>query len=260
MWSGGNENAKHKPAMLDRMVTVVRKLPAALVMSIAMSASQSPAGDNAVSNAIEAKVTDIARGSLQSIGGIPLSGASFIVDLYGARSYEPAWVGDDADQELQVELTDALREGFTAADFHADLIAKLRDRAISGDPEALADLDIAETEVAARLLHHIYYGKVDPTTLDAAWNFDRAFAPGKAAEMVNQYLNVAGIGALVDDIGLRHPAYLLMQDALAKYRQIELEGGWPEIPFGDVLKPEAQDERVSVLRRRLSDVSAYGSK
>lgn len=45
---------------------------------------------------------------------------------------------------------------------------------------------------------------------------------------------------------------LRLEDALARYRSIEQEGGWPTVPDGPVLEPGAVDARVVILRRRLS--------
>ena len=43
----------------------------------------------------------------------------------------------------------------------------------------------------------------------------------------------------------------LMREALAKYRTIDVEGGWPVIPDGETLKPGMDDNRVPVIRKRL---------
>ncbi len=74
---------------------------------------------------------------------------------------------------------------------------------------------------------------------------------------MNQYLNVASIEALVDETALRHPAYLRLQEALARYRTIKAKGGWPQVPEGTVLRPGKENDAVRVLRRRLAVTGDY---
>jgi murein L,D-transpeptidase YcbB/YkuD len=121
----------------------------------------------------------------------------------------------------------------------------------AGDPAAVATFDIAATEAATRLIHHLYYGKVDPTKLDADWAIEGAFQPGQPAAMVNQYLEFASYSALVQDLDLLHPLYLRMQEGLARLEEIAARGGWPQVPDGAALKPGTEDGRVPILRDRL---------
>ena len=49
-----------------------------------------------------------------------------------------------------------------------------------------------------------------------------------------------------------HQGYNRLTAALAHYRGIAEQGGWPELPPGPALKPGQQDVRVPLLRRRLA--------
>ena len=123
---------------------------------------------------------------------------------------------------------------------------------MSGEPEAVAAYEIVATDAAIRLLHHLYFGKVDPERLDSDWNFQRPIIKGNPSEMMSGFVDAGAFSTLVDDLELKHPQYVQMQNALAQYRQIESRGGWPTIPLGEPLKPGAKDERVTLLRERLA--------
>lgn len=206
---------------------------------------------NEVNDRIEEFTLDMSSDRLDMIGDIRLGAAQFVASLYSLREYEALWLEDDRREDLLNELVDAERHGFRPEDFRVDRLAELHAIARSGDAVALARFDIAATEVAARLLHHVYYGKVDPKSFDSNWNFERAFAPGNPATFVNQYLNVASLSALVDDIEIRHPAYLQLQDALALYRTIAAQGGWPQVPEESVLRTGEENPAIQVLKQRL---------
>ena len=205
-----------------------------------------------VDDQIDKLTSGIASGSINAIGDIRLGASRFVTDLYALRGYEPIWLEDKQRNELLNELADAERHGFRPEDFDVDRLAELYAAASNDDPAAQARFDIAATETAARLLQHIYYGKVDPTSFDANWSFERAFTPGNPAELVNQYLDVASLGALVDDIEIRHPAYQRLQESLVRYRSIAAQGGWPEVPEGTVLLPGEENAAIPILRRRLA--------
>jgi L,D-transpeptidase YcbB len=210
-----------------------------------------PVRAGAVEEAIAAQVRLISEGRLTSVGGVSLSRAESVAELYALRGFRPVWDTAGRRAELSAELSAAARHGLRPEDFSVDAIVELAAVANAGDPTAIATFDIAATEAALRLLHHLYYGKVDPASLDADWAIDGAFQPGQPAAMVNQYLEFASYSALVHDLDLVHPVYLRMQEGLARLEDIAARGGWPEVPDGAVLKPGMEDARVPVLRERL---------
>jgi murein L,D-transpeptidase YcbB/YkuD len=53
-----------------------------------------------------------------------------------------------------------------------------------------------------------------------------------------------------------HPEYANLKKALARYREIQKNGGWPVIPANTVLKPGQQSAAVPLLNKRLADLRA----
>jgi murein L,D-transpeptidase YcbB/YkuD len=48
------------------------------------------------------------------------------------------------------------------------------------------------------------------------------------------------------------PQYGELRKKLAEYRAIAAKGGWPSIPAGETLKPDMEDPRVTMVRKRLA--------
>jgi murein L,D-transpeptidase YcbB/YkuD len=207
------------------------------------------AGD--VERAIAAQVELIAEGAPANVGGVTLANAAFVAELYEIRGFRPIWNTPARRAELSAQLLAAARHGFRPEDFSTGALMELAAVAEAGEPTAIATFDIAATDAASRLIHHLYYGKVDPTKLFSDWAMDGAFQPGQPVAMVNQYLEYATYSALLDDLELTHPIYLRMTEGLARLEDIAARGGWPEVPDGPALKPGMEDARVPVLRERL---------
>ncbi len=49
----------------------------------------------------------------------------------------------------------------------------------------------------------------------------------------------------------QRPEAVRLRAALARYRQLAADGGWPELPAGTILQAGQRDERVALLRDRL---------
>lgn len=231
------------------MQTFLRRIFLSLTLFIAVA-------ENASATETRDQIAELAggivSGSINEIGGIRLGASQFVADLYALRENEPIWLVDERRKDLFHELRDAEKHGFRPEDFETSRLAEMHAATSNGDVAAQARFDIAATEIAARLLRYIYYGKVDPTTFNANWTFERAFAPGSPEKLVNQYLEVATLEALVDDIEIHHPAYQSLQEGLARYRLIAAQGGWPEVPDGTVLRPGEEFAAILPLRRRLA--------
>jgi len=58
--------------------------------------------------------------------------------------------------------------------------------------------------------------------------------------------------AFLNSIRLDQPEYLQLQAAHEYYKDLDLLGGWPQLPEDTWLKPNDEDERVALLRQRLS--------
>ena len=58
--------------------------------------------------------------------------------------------------------------------------------------------------------------------------------------------------AFLDQQAPPFPQYRELQKKLAEYRALAAKGGWPSIPAGNALKPGMEDQRVTIIRKRLA--------
>ncbi len=218
-----------------------------LILPASWSAAASTAD---VASAIRAETRAISAGEpgAEQDGIVAVD---FIQAFYAARDDRPAWYETTSGEQLWAIIAASGRHGFEPNEFHADRLSALMGSADGGDPAAIAELEIVASDAAARLIHHLYRGKVDPEKLDPDWNIDRPGISADAAVKVSEIVDADGFQLLIDRLAPNHPQYLAIQAALQRYRAIEARGGWPELASGDSIRPEMRDERVETLRARL---------
>lgn len=107
-------------------------------------------------------------------------------------------------------------------------------------------------------------GRILPTKIDADlfWQ-EKKIDMGAALQLIAA---LGQIDAFFDAWEPQIPLYKALKKALAEYRAIEANGGWPAVPVIDVLKPGDTNAIVGDLRRRLavtegaSEVSPAGAE
>ncbi len=118
--------------------------------------------------------------------------------------------------------------------------AYLRYRQGGSDTDLVA-VDLLATEALIRAGYQLRFGKVDPTSLDSDWNFNRSIVDGKKpVRAIRQAINASDLGVFLDDYFPRGPVYQATMAALAKYRAISEAGRWPVVPDG-VNPPRGRD-------------------
>lgn len=155
------------------------------------------------------------------------------------------WSGDDRYRRLLAALDDLATDGLNPDDYG---VGRLR----QWSQESQAAREGMATRGYLLALLHLYRGKVDPVALDARWNF----TSGKPAldELLQEARAAAERGEPAAAFNFARPVrpeYNLLRTALARYRGIAREGGWPLVPAGKALKPGQTDPRVRLLRQRL---------
>lgn len=180
--------------------------------------------------------------------------------FYERRNFAPAWSITSGPvpqaDSLVAALAAADRQGLRPNDYHyrqiVSLLARWRQNAAAGIPAdtgLLVDLDLLMTDAFLIYASHLVSGRVNPFTIDPEW-----FTELREADLINMLevgLMDNTIGATLESLLPRQAGYARMVAALAQYRKVAAEGGWPGIPTGKKLEKGVDDQRVSLLRRRL---------
>jgi murein L,D-transpeptidase YcbB/YkuD len=177
--------------------------------------------------------------------------------IYQDRQYRPLWVGvhplPERTKELIANLCDAEREGLRPADYHlAELrrtLEQLRPSLERQRPEAFAVLDL---ELTRRFLDYgadLLAGRLDPKVVSSEW-YIRARRSAIDGTLRGAVQGEEFPGMLAP-LRPHQPEYAELVKALAAYREILRQGGWPHVPGHTRLRRGDRGHRVAVLRRRL---------
>jgi murein L,D-transpeptidase YcbB/YkuD len=253
-------------AALSATVALAAVAPAAAQVQAARpqatpTAVARPSAANPVTEALRERIETINAGGTVNIDGEPLFAARTLGRLYSENGYTPLW-----DRARLVSLIEALKDieddGLRPEDYHLKPLQALSARKTL-PPVGQAELDLLATDAYALVLYHLYFGKVDPVSLDPNWNFGaREIREVDAVTYVRDAIAKNRIRGGVEAARPQHPLYKAGRESLAAYRNIAALGGWPTIPEGPALKVGATDPRVAVLRQRLAitgDLVAAGA-
>jgi len=168
--------------------------------------------------------------------------------LYEGRDSYPAWSGNEGlsprASAVAALLHDAASEGLPPQDY---AVPALR---FQLDPDSLADLDVRLSRAVLAYAADLATGRVDPAAIDTDWS--AAAGRSEATRAVAQGLDSGSLPSLLLSLAPPYPAYGRLRLALARYRNIAAQGGWPAVPGGAVLAPGDTGARVQALQTRLA--------
>lgn len=213
-------------------------------------AEGSPVVEGGADALIAAAVETVHSGGTLRIDDDPVASHIVLPEFYERRGFRPAWTHPDVTNELLRTIRESEQDGLDPADYHTASIERLS-AVTPRTSEVQANLDLLLTDAAVRLAYHLRFGKVDPEALDPNWNFQSDLGGIDPATVLQQAIDQGRIHQALEDLTPRYAFYTQVKDALADYRRIEHEGGWPTVPSGPPLKVGASDARVPLLRRRL---------
>ncbi|MGH8491512.1 MAG: L,D-transpeptidase family protein [Moraxellaceae bacterium] len=186
---------------------------------------------------------------VDSSASLRLVGSSLpqaVVQFYAENNWAPVW--DDARlQVLLSELSLLYTDGLNPDDYGFSVLERALKQPDSMDA---AERDMVATRGYLLALLHLYHGKVDPTQLDSHWNFDsRQLDPQVGLELARTAVASNTLHEIFEKARPTITQYHSLRMALARYRTIALNGGWPQIPAGKPLQPGMSDARVALLRQ-----------
>jgi murein L,D-transpeptidase YcbB/YkuD len=209
-------------------------------------------GQVGASEFIRERIESMMFNASTQIDGVQILTGEILADLYASRAYEPLWKDADHIRQLDDLARLAYENGLDPEDYPLDAVHALLDAGATRSAVDDADLEILATETLIRVGYQLRFGKVNPNGLFSDWNFLRQLAIG---EQRNQTIvEIAQADSLVDGVSgwiSDAPLYQNMRKALARYRQIQQQGGWQQVAAGDALRAGDVDPRIVALRARL---------
>jgi len=180
--------------------------------------------------------------------------------FYERRGYRPAWSGDKGSLPHAEVLLKAIQNTETEAlkphDYHLEKIETTlreidqnRREKRPLNPRRLGHLDLLLTDAFLIVGSHLLAGRINPESLDPEWHANRREMD--LAEVVESALDANEIQEALMGLLPPYPGYRKLQQALARYRDIATQGGWPMIPPGPLMRKGQQGERIVALCTRL---------
>jgi murein L,D-transpeptidase YcbB/YkuD len=219
-----------------------------------LASAQNPPGNNdPVAQAILAELDRLMSPDDTTIQGAQIALREPIHEFYARRAFRPAWTSARTAQQLRKALGDSINDGLNPEDYHAAALEKLAAQVsqTSATHMLRAQYDVLLTEALLRLAYHLSFGKVDPQTFDAQWNYARTLATQNIAQKIEEALAADDIYQRVEALKPTHPLYVNLKQELSIYRAAAAAADLAPIPPGPTLKPGASDARVPLLRKRL---------
>jgi murein L,D-transpeptidase YcbB/YkuD len=161
------------------------------------AAAQTPTSTDPVIEAVRERVEALSAGGRLSVEGTPLSATRSLATLYELHGFQPFW--DSARLAKLIDVVHAsATDGLTPADYHLAALERLAGR-VDRTPLDTAQLDLLATDAYTELLYHLYFGKVDPVSIDSRWNFERRqMEESDAVQFVLGAMTAADIAGAID--------------------------------------------------------------
>ncbi len=245
-----------RPARRERRTPVRESgllLAAAVLLVGAAIALPLPAA-GAADEGIRHRVDQLIETGTARVDGGDIAASRIVAEVFIQRGFRAAWTSS-ANREALLQAIDASeRYGLEPEDFHHSAIRSALRRQEDGDRYGAlqADLEILLTDALVRLAYQHYFGKVDPTSLDDDWNFERQLVSGDPAAVITSVLDEERVAGFIDELALSFPTHDRLIAALERYRAIAARGGWRAVPAGPTLRPGTEDARITAVRERLA--------
>jgi murein L,D-transpeptidase YcbB/YkuD len=218
------------------------------------------AQEDAANAIIEDRIDELWTSGELHIGYANIASKHWLPGLYEGNDFKLLWQNPQNVSDLLNDISRIADDGLDPEDYHLSqlLVYKLRlEDSKSPDPALLADYDILLTDSLVRLCYHLQFGKVDPESLDPAWNMSRQVHGKNPVAAIEKRLRSGSLAEGLASIRPNNEFYILLKKVLKKYRDILDAGGWEAVPAGPTLKPGMTDKRIPQLRKRLSATGEF---
>ncbi len=181
--------------------------------------------------------------------------------FYAVRDFEPIWVLKDGlnqrAKDVLAQMSQAQTEGLRGLDYLPASLNGFTDdgAALTGDPVALARLEIEVTRAALMYARHATAGRLIPKQVDSNMSVTpRAVDPSSVLESLSE---TQSPGDYLSGLFPKLPEYRKFRAALSKFRSLASRMTSEPISAGGVIRPGEEDPRIEAIRRRLIELGSY---
>ena len=185
--------------------------------------------------------------------------------FYTDRDYRLAWSTLKKPLPLADSLFAALQgaslEGLQPDDYNVKELKQMRDSVFQRsmlkikykrpDLLRLVQLDFQLTASYLMYASHLATGRISPNKVDANWMIN----PQRNADLarsLEKALKSRSINRALLDLLPRRDDYRQLREQLARYHQVQGQGGWPEVETSQQYRPGKSGAAVATLRKRLA--------
>src|SRR6185369_14873784 len=181
---------------------------AAFAASLAL-AQPAPADGDPLARAVAAELDAWTTAAEPTIHGERIAFSERVQEFYTRREFRAAWDNAHNAEQLRRALAESYAEGLDSKDYHQPVISELATQIAGGaaSDSLRAQYDILLTEALLRLAYHLSFGKVDPQTFDAQWNYGRTLESTDVSRKVEEALAAEDIYQRVGALGPTHSLY-----------------------------------------------------
>ena len=191
------------------------------------------------------------------VAGTRLRSPRTVAGFYRERQFRPLWLNaeglsSEADAVLAA-VRDADREGLRVEDYHQSLLGDTLALVSSGEAllnaRQLADLELLLSDAFFSYAADLLNGRVNPKRIDDGWLGNlREWDLGL---LLTGAVETSAVDTALASLMPPHQGYQRLKMALALYRELARQGGWPTLPENIKLKAGSRGSVVDTLRQRL---------
>ncbi len=201
--------------------------------------------------------------TLEAVGRHQVAGewilsADTLPRVYAKAGFRLLWTDPGSAEGLLGEVAASEGDGLTPSDYHFEVLRAAMERRRAGpdDVAAAVEADLLLTDALIRMVAHLRLGKLHPDH-EPRWDLPARVGDEDAVALVSRLVSGGQLALQLSDLRPAHPIYGRLKAALARYRLMAAESGWPFIGPGPVLKVGVTDTRVATVRRRLTLTGDY---
>ena len=213
-----------------------------------------------VARHIQSLTSQKSRASGFSCRGELICGIKLLPAFYVQRQYQPVWLDEQGMRPTALALvrtiSRAADDGLDPSDYHLEAIEEIRSAVAGGrspvygrSAEQWAEFDILLTDAFLLFCSHLSGGRVNPETLHDDWVISEPTIDMMA--LLHTVVTETQLDHAIDQLRPLLNGYTQLRTHLYRLRVVASNGGWPQVPEGETLKPGDHHSRVLALRHRL---------